>query len=180
MSDFIDEIYQARRDFEKMKKKIAAKKLQLKQLKVKVSMAEKEFENDRDYNIPKKHINRIVHNLTGDFAPGDKAYVIETRTNRIKCKFCNEDGKVVAKIGNETYSIVCPICNGFKFLDVKDTPVIEEKTVSSVRVKLCFDKYGVHIWNTDTIFLDNSDFSTNIQKIFHSRQEAEEAISRMK
>ena len=50
--------------------------------------AEEEFEKAYDFDIPQKYITRIVHNLTGDFAPGDKAYVIQTNESHTKCPRC--------------------------------------------------------------------------------------------
>ena len=172
----LTEAAQARKELDALNWQIAEAKRGVQKWQREAEKAEEEFEKARDFDIPQKYITRIVHNLTGDFAPGDKAYVIQTNESRTKCPRCEGKKRIEVQFGTETMSVKCPDCDGAGEIYVKEPSRIEEKTVTMVYLKLCFDKNGVGLWNRDNIFLNNSDWATPVKDIYHSPEEARTAL----
>lgn len=172
----LEECAQASQELSTLKQQISKAKLEAQKWQRETEKAEEEFARASDFDIPKKYIDRIVHNLTGDFAPGDKAYVITTDGNYTTCKRCAGKKKIKAHIGTEMLYVQCPDCDGSGSVYVEGPPRIEEKTVTRVYLRLCFDGKRVAPWNTDNIFLDNSDWATKLKEIYHSPEEAQAAL----
>lgn len=166
----------ARKELSDLTNKIAHAKYEVKIWEKKIEDEKEKFERAKDFDIPKMYMDRIVRNLTGGFAPGDKAYVIETEGAYKKCQKCNGNRRIDAVIDGETYSVKCPECDGSGSIYAKNPPHVKEKTVTGVYLTLCFAKDRVGLWSRDNIYLDNSEWSTEPKDIYTTREAAEAAL----
>ena len=171
---------QARKELADLARQITKARCELLKWQREAAKAQEEFEKARDFDIPKKYIDRIVHNLTGDFAPGDKAYVVKRDRERRTCPMCNGEKKVHATIAGEVISVQCPNCDGKGVVYQELPPVIEEKTVTEVRLTLCFKKDRVSLWNTENLYLSGSEWSVSPRNVYHSPEEARAAMEAKK
>lgn len=167
---------QARKELADLERQITTARYELLKWQREAAKAQEEFEKAQDFDIPQKYIDRITHNLTGDFVPGDKAYVIETDGNYAKCPRCAGKKRIIVQAGDEELAVECPECDGSGTVYVREPPHIEEKTVTNVRLSLCFKKDRVSLWSRDNLYLDNSDWSTNPKDVYHSPEEARAAM----
>lgn len=166
----------SRKELSSLRNEIAHAKYECGKWEKKLEEEKTRFEQAKDFDIPKMYLDRIVRNMTGNFAPGDKVYVLERKGAYEKCPKCKGKRRIDAIIDGETVSIKCPECDGSGSKYIKDPAKVQEKTVTGIYLRLCFGKERVNIWNTDCIFLDNSDWSTAKEKIYRTPEEAEAAL----
>lgn len=69
--------YKAESELESLQQKVIAARNEAQEWERKAMQARLQFEKSDIFDIPQEYIGRIIHNLTDDFRPGDKAYVIE-------------------------------------------------------------------------------------------------------
>lgn len=128
--------YKAESELESLQQKVIAARNEAQEWERKAIQAQVQFEKANIFDIPQEYIGRIIHNLTDDFRPGDKAYVIEK----------SKSTKIVAK------------------------------TVTAVRLNLNFSEDGIFPWSRDCVYLDNSCDGINPNDLYHTSEEAMEAL----
>lgn len=165
------------------KKESEGANMELLRLKRAISEADAELERKKrkldEYEktcLPNEFVRRMVFNATGGYAPGDKVYQIVSDRHESKCTACGGSKEISVTIDGTEHKAQCPVCKGWGYVATY-TDRIKESTVSSVYLKLCFRKDRVSYWNTECVFLDGKDSSTNPKKIFRTKEDAERAIA---
>lgn len=166
----------ARKELSSMKNELAHARYEAGKWDKKIEEEKARFEKARDFDIPKMYLDRIVRNLTGNFAPGDTVYVIEKKSCYETCPKCKGAKKVDAIIDGETVSVSCPVCDGRGRVDVYFPPSVVEKKVTGVYLRLCFEKDRVCPWNTDNVFLNETDYGVDPKKIYRTSEDARAAL----
>lgn len=166
----------ARKELSELKNEIAHARYESGKWEKKIEEEKSRFDQAKDFDIPKMYLDRIVRNMTGNLAPGDKVYVIKRDGSYKKCPKCKGNKRIDAVIEGETVSVKCPECDGSGSKYIKEPPRIEEKTVTEVYLKLCFKGNRVCVWREDTVFLDNSEWNTEIKDIYQTPEAAEAAL----
>ena len=134
-------------------------------------LEEKQIKADK-YDMPRKYIDAFVRDITGYYAPGDKVFVLESKVNRIECNKCSGKKNVKAIIKGEESMIECPKCKGYVSV-AEYYDIIEEKEITNVHLKLCFEKNRVAIWTSDSVYLKGKEYATKPEKIFKTYEDAE-------
>ena len=169
----------------KLDEDIDEKSKELSTLKYKLSMAQMELSKvakkteELEDKIPARYVDRFIHNAIGNFAPGDKVWVVKEKYDSIKCDMCDGIGKVrIVNLNND--EIACPGCYG-RGTTSKSYYVVEEDKVNDIYLKLCFDRERrACLWNTENIYLESSsEYSTSIKRIFDNEQAAQEECNRL-
>lgn len=169
----------------KLDEDIDEKSKELSTLKYKLSMTQMELSKvarkteELEDKIPARYVDRFIHNAIGNFAPGDKVWVVKERYDSIKCDMCDGIGKVrIVNLNND--EIACPGCYG-RGTTSKSYYVVEEDKVNDIYLKLCFDRERrACLWNTENIYLESSsEYSTSIKRIFDNEQAAQEECNRL-
>lgn len=163
----------------KLDEDIDEKSKELSTLKYKLSMAQMELSKivkkaeELEDKIPARYVDRFIHNAIGNFAPGDKVWVVKTKYDSVKCDMCDGTGKVRLVNSNNT-KISCPSCSG-RGTTSKSYYIVEEDKVTDIYLKLCFDKeHRACYWNKENIYLEsNTEYSTNVNRIFETEAEAQ-------
>lgn len=170
--------YKAESELESLQQKVIAARNQAQEWERKAIQARVQFEKADIFDIPREYIGRIVHNLTDDFRPGDKAYVIEKSMSTKTCSRCQGKKKIKVNDGGEKILVDCPDCNGSGVIWVINPDKIVAKTVTSVRLNLNFSEDGIFPWSRDCVYLDNSCDGINPNDLYHTSGEAMEALKR--
>lgn len=169
----------------KLDEDVDEKSKELSTLKYKLSIAEmelskvaKEAEELKD-KIPARYVDRFIHNAIGNFAPGDKVWVVKTKYDSIKCDMCDGIGKVKI-VNSNNNEITCPSCSG-RGTTSKLYYVVEEDKVRDIYLKLCFDReHEARYWNKENIYLESiSEYSTDVNRIFETEAEAQKDCDRL-
>lgn len=169
----------------KLDEDIDEKSKELSTLKYKLSMAQMELSKvakkteELEDEIPARYVDRFIHNAIGNFAPGDKVWVVKKKYDSIKCDMCDGIGKVRI-VNSNNAEIACPRCSG-RGTTNKSYYVVEEDKVNDIYLKLCFDRERrACLWNTENIYLESSrEYSTSIKCIFDNEQAAQEECNRL-
>lgn len=171
----LDSVIKESKRYDELHNKCLSEEARLARIKNSILEAEKKLEEYELYEMPLKYAKRFVKNAIGDFTIGDEVYTFGYVRKEELCPMCKGNGKIEAIIGEEKSEIKCPKCGGTKRI-VLDTKVIKKAKVSDVYLRLCFHKDRTSYWNTDNIFLDNSNYATSINNIFATLEEAEKAL----
>lgn len=171
----LQEAASARKELSSLKNELAHARHEAGKWEKKIAEEKARFEQAKDYDIPNMYLDRIVRNLTGNFAPGDTVYVIEKGSHYDTCPKCKGTRKVKAIIDGETVSVSCPACDGRGIIVIYDPARVVEKEVTGVRLLLCFEKDRVCPWNTENVFLNDQNWSVDPKKIYRTPEEASEA-----
>ena len=172
--DMLEEIDDAKRKLDELETSILIKESRLKEL-------EENIKREEEYDIsnaPKSFLKRIVKEYTDGYAPGDRVFRIKPEYETVECPMCKGKKKVLAEIDGLTAAVTCPTCSG-SGSKRKTRYVVSEDTVSEVHLKLCFHDDRVGIWNNENVFVRGSDFSVRPDKIYRTREEAEEKINEL-
>lgn len=169
----------------KLDEDISDKSKELSNLRYKLSTAQKNFSEvekraeELEDRMPAIYVNRFIHNAIGNFAPGDKVWVVKTRYDNIKCDMCDGTGKVRIANSNNT-EINCPSCSG-RGTTSKLCFVVEEDKIADIYLKLCFNReHRACYWNKENIYLESStEYSTSVERIFETEAEAKEECDRL-
>ena len=172
----LQEAASARKELSSLKNEIVHARYEAGKWDKKIEEEKARFEQSKDYDIPKMYLDRIVRNLTGNFAPGDTVYVIKKGSHYGKCQKCKGTKKVDAIIDGKTVSVSCPTCDGRGRITIYDPPIVVEKKVTKVQLRLCFEKDQVCPWNKENVFLNGEEWSTNPKKIYRTPEEARAAM----
>lgn len=169
----------------KLDEDIDEKSRELSTLKYKLSMAEMELSKvakkaeELEDKMPARYVDRFIHNAIGNFAPGDKVWVVKAKYDSVKCDMCNGTGEVKILNSNND-EITCPSCSG-RGTTSKWYYTVEEDKVKDIYLTLCFDKENrACLCNTENIYLESSsEYSTSIKRIFDNEQAAQEECNRL-
>lgn len=169
----------------KLDEDISEKSKELVNLKYKLSTAQKNLSEvekkaeELEDKMPARYVNRFIHNAIGNFAPGDKVWVVKTKYDSVKCDMCDGTGKVRI-VNSNNDEITCPRCSGRRTTS-KSYYAAEKDKVKDICLKLCFDRERrACLWNTENIYLESSsEYSTSIKHIFDDEQAAQEECNRL-
>ena len=130
--------------------------------------------------LPKEFIQNMVKAISGDYAPGDKAWVIKESVSQEKCPNCYGNGKINIKYCDtgKLDEIECPRCKG-KGLVVLTKRSCDEVRVRKVNVKLNFDSRGVRYWSTDTIEIQGMEYPVSADRVYTTMEDAKKALKKM-
>lgn len=163
-------------EFIELKNEVTRKKRELERLEKEIEDMETKYEQADIRDIPKKYMDRIVRCYTGNFAPGDKVFIIESRSKQIQCDKCQGKRKIKANIDGEEITIECIKCKGYG--TIKDTSkIIEERTIDNVYLKLGFGKDRASLWSSDCVHVSGREYAVKPENIFKSYEEAEKAVA---
>jgi len=128
-------------------------------------------------DVPKRIIDRITRNVTKDFAPGDKVYMVREELEESTCPLCMGKKKVPAIINVHEVEVQCPECKGFgKKREHKG--IVTEKTIERVDLRLCFESNRIGYWETECIRLYGYDFNISVESLFKTKDEALKELDR--
>lgn len=165
-------------DIDKKSEELSTLKYKLSTAQRNLSEVEKRAEELED-KIPARYVDRFIHNAIGNFAPGDKVWVVKTKYDSVKCDMCDGTRKVRI-VNSNNDEITCPSCSG-RGITSKSYYLVEEDKVKNIYLTLCFDKERrVYYWNKENIYLEsNTEYSTSINRIFETQAEAQEECDRL-
>lgn len=166
-------------EFIGLKREVTRKKRDLERLEKEIKDMETKYEQSDTRDIPKKYMDRIVRHYTGDFAPGDKVFITDSRSSRVECDKCHGKKKIKAIIDGKEIMIVCVKCKGYG-ATTDTTMVIEERTIDSVYLKLGFRKDGVSLWSSDCVYVRGMEYAINPKHVYRSKEEAEKSLKEIK
>ena len=154
---------------------ITRKKRDIKNLQEELKeLEDKQIKADK-YDMPRKYIDAFVRDATGYFAPGDKVFIIDSKSKRVQCDKCKGEKKVNAIIEGEENIIECPKCRGYGTV-IDTTTVIEEREIRDVYLRLCFEESRVRIWTSDSVFVRGSEYAVDPKNIFKTYEDAEKSL----
>jgi Zn-finger nucleic acid-binding protein len=142
---------------------------------VNIKDAKERQEHAEMRDIPRAYIQRFVKNATGNYAPGDIVWVVESKGHRKPCPLCNGSKKVDSTINGVEIKFECPKCRGYGDVTEYEKIVVKHK-VREVRLKLCFTSDRANYWSTDSVFLDNSDWAVKVENIYPTEEAAQQAL----
>lgn len=168
----------AENELSDLNRQITRKKRDIKNLQEELKeLEEKQIKADK-YDMPRKYIDAFVRDVTGYFAPGDKVFVLQRKSKRVDCNKCNGEKKVKAIIEGEENIVECPKCKGYgsvwEYCDI-----IEEREISDVYLKLCFEESRVRIWTSDSVYVKGEEYATKPENIFKTYEDAEKALKEL-
>ena len=154
---------------------IRRKERQKTQLEKDIEELKEEYEHADKYDMPRKYIDKFVRDTTGNFAPGDKVWIIDTNYNWETCDKCQGKREIPAIVDGEEHMVKCIQCNG----DGRTRETIEyikDTRITSVHLRLCFNADKVNVWTSDSVYVKGQDYAVNPKNIYRSKEEAEKAI----
>lgn len=171
----IQQAKEARSELEKIKQKIAWNECRVHETELELREAQQKAENFEKHEMPAKYIQAFVRDATGFYAPGEKVFYAKTVYERNQCPICRGKKKIEVNYEEKTLSVCCPECDGCGSIGIDHMEVVETE-VNNVYLKLCFDKYRANYWNTESVFLQGSNYPVNPKYLFKTRKEAEAFI----
>lgn len=170
---------EAENELSDLNRQITRKKRDIKNLQEELKeLEDKQIKADK-YDMPRKYIDAFVRDVTGYFAPGDKVFIIDSKSKRVQCDKCEGEKKVNAIIEGEENIIECPKCRGYGTV-IDTTTVIEEREIRDVYLRLCFEESRVRIWTSDSVFVRGSEYAVDPKNIFKTYEDAEKALDDIK
>lgn len=153
---------------------------EIRKLKMEADDLKAHYQQLNQVNLPKEYVQNMVMAIAGDYAPGDKVWVIKSEAVQKVCSNCFGDGEVKIKYcdSGKTEKIQCPICNGRG----KKTVTVRrcEKThVRKVNVKLNFDSNSIRYWTTDTLEIYGIEYPIPLSRVYPTMEAAQKAIEEM-
>lgn len=135
------------------------------------------YERLTNTNLPLEFIQNMARAVCSDYAPGDKAWIVENHHSAGICPNCQGLGKVkITYVDNgKRDEIQCPRCNGRKALNCF-SHTSKEARVTEVNLKLCFDSHGVRYWDTDCIKVSGCSDLLNVKDVYKTKEDADKAI----
>lgn len=173
--DMMEGYKQMDEEFIELKREVTRKKMELERLEKEIKDMQTKYEQARVMDIPKKYMDRIVRHYTGDFAPGDKVFITDSRTKRIECDKCKGEKEIRANIDGEEITIKCIKCDGYGTVS-HTTKIIEERTIDSVYLKLGFHKDRASLWSSDCVYVRGMEYAINPKHVYRSKEEAEKSL----
>ena len=152
----------------------------IKKLKEEVADLKAHYQRLNQFDLPKEYVQNMVKAITGDYAPGDKVWVIKGEKVQEICPNCSGAGEIDIRYcdNGKTDRIKCPKCNGRgKKTFVKRH--CEETRVLNVNVKLDFYSDNVRYWTTDTLVIRGIEYPVSIDKVYPTVEAAQKAIKEM-
>lgn len=142
-----------------------------------LSEVEKKVEESED-RMPAKYIDRFIHDAIGNFAPGDKVWVVSAQYQKRTCCLCKGSGKVLIAEPVKT-EITCPQCSG-SGQKTFNKYIVKEDKIYNIILKLNFKNHRVRNWSTENIYLYSlKNSSTSIDRIFENKIDAEKECERL-
>lgn len=166
---------EAKENIKKLNVDILIKKNEISNLQRKIEKLEEEYDHTDKHKMPKKYIDSFVKDYTGNFAPGDKVFIIDRSYKRVTCDKCGGDKKIKAIIDGEKTEITCVKCKGYGSTS-NTVKTIKETKIDSVHLKLCFGRDRVNIWNSDCIEVVGREYSVNPKDVFKSYEDAKKSL----
>lgn len=176
VKEIIYEVANKKDEFDNLNRELRTMEWQIDAKKSELADIQKRCEQAETRDIPRKYIDKFVRDATGYFAPRDTVWYIASKYKSFRCAMCNGQTEVTAKIGDASRKIRCPECSGYGEKTITEK-VVEKRTVQRVDLKLCFDSDRVRYWNTDSVFLNGDEYSSNVKNIFRTEEEALAALN---
>lgn len=169
----------AENELSDLNRQITRKKRDIKNLQEELKeLEDKQIKADK-YDMPRKYIDAFVRDVTGYFAPGDKVFVLQSKSKRVDCNKCNGEKKIKAIIEDEENTIECPKCKGYGSVS-EYYDIIEEKEIRDVYLKLCFEESRVRIWTSDSVYIRGEEYAIQPENIFKTYEDAKKALDDIK
>lgn len=165
----------AQEQLENLNKEIRAKEHDMELIHEELRRLEKELEQTDKYDMPRKYINKFVKDITGNFVPGDRAWIIDTECEWRECDRCNGTKEIEAIIDGKTQTIKCIQCEG-RGETRKIAKKIRETRIHNVHLKLCFGEDRVGVWTSDSVYIKGQDWAIRPGDIYSTEEEAEKAM----
>lgn len=169
----------AENELSDLNRQITRKKRDIKNLQEELRELEDKHTKADKYDMPRKYIDAFVRDVTGYFAPGDKVFIIDRKSERVQCDKCNGEKKVKAIIADEENTITCPKCNGYGSVS-EHYDTIEEREIRDVYLKLCFEKSRVGIWTSDSVYIRGEEYAIKPENIFKTYEDAKKELDDIK
>lgn len=171
----LEEYKTAQEQLENLNKEIRAKEHDMELIHKELRRLEKELEQTDKYDMPRKYINKFVKDITGNFVPGDRVWIIDTKCEWQECDRCNGTKEIKAAIDGKTQAIKCIQCEG-KGQIRKTIKEVKEARIKNIHLTLCFRENRVGVWTTDSVYIKGRDWAIRPENIYKTEKEAEEAI----
>lgn len=128
-------------------------------------------------DLPREFMRNMVKSAGGEYAPGDKAWIIDYSFSQQRCQFCNGDGVTTITYcdNGKKDKIKCPHCGGKGVLNRTDRHS-KEVRITDVDLKLCFDRDRVQYWNTECIRVTGCDGVLHVKDVYKTKEDADKAI----
>ena len=175
----MNEYRKAKEEANKLDLDISRKRGRINNLNRMIEELEEKYEHTDKYKMPRKYIDSFVRDYTGNFAPGDKVFVIDRSNKRVTCDKCGGEKKLQAIVDGEEIEINCIKCKGYGAIS-EPTKTIKETKIDSVRLKLSFDRDRVNIWSSDCVEVVGREYSVDPKDIFKTYEEAEKSMKEIK
>ena len=169
----------AENELSDLNRQITRKKRDIKNLQEELKELEDKHTKADKYDMPRKYIDAFVRDVTGSFAPGDKVFIIDRKSERVQCDKCKGEKKVNAIIEGEENIIECPKCKGYGAVS-EWYDIVEEKQIKNVHLKLCFQNDRVGVWTSDSVYVKGQEYAVSPERIFKSREDAEKSMKEIK
>lgn len=175
----IKEAANAEKSLNSLNQEIKLKENQLIDINRQITEAKKKAEDSEKNEIPRVYIQKFVKKAIGNYAPGDKVWVICDKGRYEKCPTCEGKKEVAVLIKGISRSVKCPDCScGERFVS---NLVVEERKITRIDLKLCFFEKRVSYWDLDCISINDPSNGTSLRisldKIFPTKEQAELRIS---
>lgn len=176
----LQNVSEAKNTLKNVQSQVREAKADLERMKFKFKQERERFEKAKDTDIPKEYLSRMVRAVVGDYAPGDTVWTIKRTGSTKTCPMCHGEKRLIAWITEANVTITCPKCNGTGCIYVYDKPEAVERKISEIHLKLCFSKDRANYWNKECIYLDHDDYTTDLKRIYPTKEAAEAAIAKEK
>ena len=173
------EYRKAKDELSKLDSDISRKRGIINNLNRMIEEIEEEYEHTDKHKMPRKYIDSFVREHTGNFAPGDKVFIIDETTKRIQCDKCNGEKNIKAIIDDEVNTIQCIKCKGYGSVG-ETVRTIKETTIDNVHLKLVFKKDRVSLWTSDCVEVTGREYAVDPKYIFKSYEDAEKSMKEIK
>lgn len=176
--EIMERYREAGRKLDSLEMEIFSKQKIIKNLKSQILELEKEFECTEG-KMPNKYIDSFVRKYTGNFAPGDKVFMIDKSYNRITCGKCKGEKKIKAIINGEEIEINCIECKGCGSIS-NLVETIKETNIDKVYLKLGFSRDRVNLWSNNCIRVVGREYPVGPKDIFRNYDDAKESLNNIK
>lgn len=159
-------------ELSRLQGKITAAQYKLEAVKRAEDDVRQRMERYEHHDFPLKVVQDIMRELTLDFCPGDKAYIVSLTKAEKPCEYCGGEGQFEATASGVSPKLIkCPKCEGRKKTAYAVNKAVEV-TVAAVHPSIMFNTKGIRIWKDDCIITDdNGYYSAN--EIFKTLEEAQ-------
>ena len=177
--ELVTDYTKASSNLNQIRREIYYAKAEKKRVQEELECAKTSLDNYKNNNLPRELVQKMAKAVCGDFAPGDKVWIITHECHCSPCSFCHELGKVsVTFPDGSSGSIKCPKCEGYKKISHYQHRT-EKTTILEIRMKLCFESDRVSYWDRDAIRVSGLDGLMPLNNIFKTEEEAQKCADEM-